>query len=351
MRYGGQCPLYIYYNYCCGELEEMKMRLVAAVFAGLILGIFPASSILAQSIPDDNEGKTFFCGAYKGTPVTIYRSPRRDQSFLNFNYEYLSSSGGTPQRSCVEVSRRFQRAYENGTLKYISTGRLNGQPVVCTTKYEGGPCEDLLFTLYSADHEEKWEKILSHVSVLRDLLRHSNSTPAGVFNFNFDDDDDNNHYNYYYIRLVLEVQDIDKYEIDRDKDIAIYIPQGGEFVCDRAAPANADRNQDNLSTKFRTSTGAIVEIIRWSSEIEVNPHPISLIRCNEASSKLQEAYENGTLNYIKTQKVDEEPPIVCIHRNNDGLCDGIFFTLLEPDIDAEDFVEKLRRKLNSIYFN
>ena len=106
------------------------MRLFAAVFAGLILGIFPASSILAPSIPDDNEEGRFFCGTHEGKPATFLRSPGGNILLFFWSSQYLSISGFTPQKRCVEVSRRFQIAYENETLKYITTGVINNLSVL-----------------------------------------------------------------------------------------------------------------------------------------------------------------------------------------------------------------------------
>ncbi len=51
------------------------MRFFAAVFAGLILGIFPTSSIVDQSIHAQNQEVRFFCGTYKGQPTTFIRHP------------------------------------------------------------------------------------------------------------------------------------------------------------------------------------------------------------------------------------------------------------------------------------
>ncbi|MDB9437733.1 COP23 domain-containing protein [Dolichospermum lemmermannii CS-548] len=50
---------------------------------------------------------------------------------------------------CEEISSRFQRSYDNGTLKKIIVGRLNNQSVVCAVKYNYDVCDrsNLLFTL------------------------------------------------------------------------------------------------------------------------------------------------------------------------------------------------------------
>ena len=61
--------------------------------------------------------------------------------------ETFSSSGWTPTRRCQEVSARFQDYHQSGMLNYITTGRMNGLPVICVAKTNGGGCAGLLYTL------------------------------------------------------------------------------------------------------------------------------------------------------------------------------------------------------------
>lgn len=53
------------------------------------------------------------------------------------------------QQRCQVVSRRFQKNYDNGNLKDITTGALNGQPVMCAASRINSACTNgtLLFTL------------------------------------------------------------------------------------------------------------------------------------------------------------------------------------------------------------
>ena len=55
----------------------------------------------------------------------------------------------TPLTRCREVTARFNRFYNNGTLKYMSTGTINNYPVICVAESKGGNClpEGLLITL------------------------------------------------------------------------------------------------------------------------------------------------------------------------------------------------------------
>lgn len=57
----------------------------------------------------------------------------------------------SPQERCEEVSPRFQIAYHNGSLKLITNGTINNQPVICTAGKINGDCDTLLMTLRPED--------------------------------------------------------------------------------------------------------------------------------------------------------------------------------------------------------
>ncbi|MDS9397841.1 COP23 domain-containing protein [Aphanizomenon flos-aquae NRERC-008] len=65
------------------------------------------------------------------------------------SYYQMTPPPWTAQRRCDEVSRRFQRSNDNGTLKNITTGTLRGEPVVCAGTSQNTACtsNNLLFTL------------------------------------------------------------------------------------------------------------------------------------------------------------------------------------------------------------
>jgi hypothetical protein len=61
----------------------------------------------------------------------------------------------SPQQRCEAISPRFQKAYESGTLQFITNGMMNGQPVICTTRSNGGACQTLLMTLRQEENSFK----------------------------------------------------------------------------------------------------------------------------------------------------------------------------------------------------
>lgn len=127
----------------------MKTRSLASFFTTAALTL---TAVAAFQAPSKAQQTTFHCGVWlngpnAGVPVTYARTPIGAIPIINWVSEQFSGSGYTPQRRCQEVSGRFQSAYDQGTLNYITTGYKNGQPVVCTSSSNGGPCSMVLFTL------------------------------------------------------------------------------------------------------------------------------------------------------------------------------------------------------------
>ena len=110
------------------------------------------TTVAAFQSPSKADNTTFHCGVWvtgpnAGVPVTFAQTPIGAIPIINWVSHQFSDSGYTPERRCQEVSGRFQSAYNQGTLNYITTGYKNGQPVVCTSSNNGGPCSMVLFTL------------------------------------------------------------------------------------------------------------------------------------------------------------------------------------------------------------
>ena len=125
----------------------MKFNLlatVATVSATLTLSNFGLNS----SMQAKNVGTNFTCQNWQGVLTTLAKTP--DQAsvpVLTWESGYFNNAGYDPNTRCQLVSGRFQYFYNNGQLKYMTTGRMNRMPVVCVTQTKGGGCEGLLFTL------------------------------------------------------------------------------------------------------------------------------------------------------------------------------------------------------------
>lgn len=86
-------------------------------------------------------------------PVTIVDTKRGKIELIIWKSQFFASSGYTPQRRCNQVTARFQKHSDQKTLRYISTGTMNGQKVICVAKNDAGDCRNdgLLITLEPKD--------------------------------------------------------------------------------------------------------------------------------------------------------------------------------------------------------
>ncbi|QLE56452.1 COP23 domain-containing protein [Nostoc sp. TCL26-01] len=129
----------------------MKIRLLGQGLTGLAIASMSALVATATiNQPSYAGGTTFYCGKSRGVPVTFART----QDGKNVPMVRWVSGGYFPppwtaQKRCLEVSRRFQKNYDNGRLRTIKTGLLRGEPVVCAATNPNNPCTDstLLFTV------------------------------------------------------------------------------------------------------------------------------------------------------------------------------------------------------------
>ena len=101
-------------------------------------------SVIASS----SLASTISCMNADGVPATVVQTKSGKQvPIIYWKSQAFSGSGWTPERRCQEVSARFQSYHSSGTLEYITTGRMNGLPVICVAKTDGGACAGLLYTL------------------------------------------------------------------------------------------------------------------------------------------------------------------------------------------------------------
>jgi hypothetical protein len=123
----------------------MIIKTIIPLTMGCLLGLgaiaaFPDSIHAASN--------KYFCAVLQGKPRTWMRSPRGNIMMITWVHSYGEY---TALRRCVEVSKRFQRFEDNGTLKKVGTGIVNKHPVLCAVKQNGDRCHsgNVLVTLPS----------------------------------------------------------------------------------------------------------------------------------------------------------------------------------------------------------
>lgn len=125
----------------------MSKKFTAASVLTAITVALGSTAVVSQ--PSQAQSVRFICGvsATTGLPTTYAVTPRGNIPMVRWYSEYFSGSGYTPERRCQEVSSRFQSLSSQGQLTHITTGYLNGQPVVCASQGSGCNSSNLLFTL------------------------------------------------------------------------------------------------------------------------------------------------------------------------------------------------------------
>jgi hypothetical protein len=98
--------------------------------------------------PADARAKSFLCSNIGGVPTTIAATADgRSVPVIRWTSNAFDAAGWSPERRCKDVSVRFENYNRQGRLKFITTGRMNDLPVICTTSSVGGGCDGLLYTL------------------------------------------------------------------------------------------------------------------------------------------------------------------------------------------------------------
>lgn len=100
------------------------------------------------------QSTAYVCGVEGGVPATIAQTAEGDKPLILWKSTYFSQNGWPPEKRCNEVTQRFQDYKDRGRLNNVTTGKINGMPVVCLSENAGGDCSDLLITLEPKDNPQ-----------------------------------------------------------------------------------------------------------------------------------------------------------------------------------------------------
>lgn len=115
----------------------MKINLLTQILSLIALTLSYGATFTQPSYA---QSKKFECGMSRGVPATLVRTTRGTTVPLIRWVDTAFAPPWTPERRCEEISARFQRFYDNGTLNFLRAGSLQGQPVLCVAGEKGGPC-------------------------------------------------------------------------------------------------------------------------------------------------------------------------------------------------------------------
>uniref|UniRef100_B8HPQ9 Uncharacterized protein n=1 Tax=Cyanothece sp. (strain PCC 7425 / ATCC 29141) TaxID=395961 RepID=B8HPQ9_CYAP4 len=110
----------------------------------------------AQPVTSLGTGINYICSKDKdGTPITLAKLPNANVVLI----KWVKAMGDfNPKLRCDLVSVRFENHARNQTLKFITNGTMNGQPIICVAATKNGGClpDGLLFTLRHSDNPQKF---------------------------------------------------------------------------------------------------------------------------------------------------------------------------------------------------
>jgi Circadian oscillating protein COP23 len=113
----------------------------------------------------ESDTKNFDCKSVNGVNTTVAITPRGNRSVIRWVSTDFDASGWSSEKRCTEVSKRFRELYANGSLKYLTTGKMNGQRVICSAAQKGERCNALLLTVRPGRDPQQTLKELLNIRV------------------------------------------------------------------------------------------------------------------------------------------------------------------------------------------
>jgi hypothetical protein len=130
----------------------MKMKAIVNLSVIFSLIIF---SSLTEPIYAQKAQSKYSCLVSNGVPRTIVDTKRGKIELIIWKSNFFGSKW-SPESRCQEVSKRFQRFADEGNLRYVTTGKMNGTNVICVgdKRVSGYECrkDGLLITLQPQDN-------------------------------------------------------------------------------------------------------------------------------------------------------------------------------------------------------
>jgi len=111
--------------------------------------------------------KRFYCGNASNAPATLATTTSgKTVPVIRWTSTTFNSAGWSQQKRCQVVSERFENYRKQGSLIYLTTGSMNGMPVICTAKKDGGGCDGLLYTLKPGQNPNESLALLINASTI-----------------------------------------------------------------------------------------------------------------------------------------------------------------------------------------
>lgn len=96
---------------------------MAKILSRLLISTLSSLFMLSTAKAETKFSNSYSCIEHEGSPTTIVKTQRGVIQFIVWKSEFFSNSDWTPQRRCEEVSKRFQRFYDEGILRLLPMGQ------------------------------------------------------------------------------------------------------------------------------------------------------------------------------------------------------------------------------------
>lgn len=115
----------------------------AIVFSGAVYDSSRNIASAQRNLPPDAK---FICSKkFQSVPTTLAWTARWKRPIIQWTTQ--TSPNYPPEKRCQMVSAKFDEAYRNGNLNFLTNAVLNGQPVICVAREFRGSCSTVLMTL------------------------------------------------------------------------------------------------------------------------------------------------------------------------------------------------------------
>jgi len=135
-------------------MKNKSRKIVFAAVAIIALNVTACQQV-SSSTKEETYSTTpvYYCDrASDGTPTTFGATPSGiPLALIRWESNFFTGAGYTPERRCEEVSANFEKYRLEDRLKFITTGKENGERVICVSSEYGGRCQGTLWTLKKDD--------------------------------------------------------------------------------------------------------------------------------------------------------------------------------------------------------
>jgi Circadian oscillating protein COP23 len=131
----------------------------AIVFSG---AVYDSSRNIASAQRNLPSEARFICSEkYQSVPTTFAWTAQGKTPIIQWTTQ--TSPNYPPEKRCQMVSAKFDEAYRNGNLNFLTNAVLNRQPVICAAREFRGSCSTVLITLRRGENSLQFLRNLTAV--------------------------------------------------------------------------------------------------------------------------------------------------------------------------------------------